>query len=92
MTTRGKIVCSSDIGLAQYQLCQGNNMFSLTDEQRKQVSEWWKNHKCYKRYAGAIGGSMTYCFTPTGLGVVEIVKCSFPDCNEELNLTNYDDW
>lgn len=67
-------------------------MFSLTQEQHQKVGEWWKNHKCRTRDAGAIGGAITYCFTPTGLGVVEIVKCSFLDCNEELNLTNFDDW
>ena len=67
-------------------------MFSLTDEQCNKVMKWWKNHKCYKRYAGACGGALTYIFTPTTLGTVEKVRCEFPDCREEFDITEYGDW
>ena len=41
-------------------------------------------------YAGAIGGRLTYSFTPTGLGTIVVVKCGLTD--EELDLTEYDLW
>jgi len=70
--------------------------FSYTDEELDQIHEWVKNHKCtleedpnfpgYKK-VGAIGGEITYSFTPTGLGMISKVKCT---CGAELDLTNYD--
>lgn len=39
-------------------------------------------------YGGAIGGGVTYCFTPTSLGTVFIVQA----WGQELNLTDYDSW
>ena len=39
-------------------------------------------------YMGTIGGGLTYCFTPTSLGV--IFKAKFLDF--ELDLTDYDSW
>jgi hypothetical protein len=39
-------------------------------------------------YEGAIGGGITYSFTPTSLGVV--VKVKYGD--KELDLTDYDMW
>jgi len=71
-------------------------MFELTDAQWIQASEFSRNHKCpieldefgYKKM-GAIGGGLTFCFTPTGLGNIEVVKCA---CGAELNLTEFDKW
>lgn len=64
--------------------------FTLTEEELKKVSEWRnKGHNCKLTNVGAIGGKLTYCFTPTGLGVIFEVKCA---CGEKLNLTNYDEW
>lgn len=41
-------------------------------------------------YAGAIGGELTYSFTPTSLGTV--VKVTNGLTNETLDLTDYDSW
>lgn len=41
-------------------------------------------------YSGAIGGSRTYIFTPTSLGVIVIVRHGIT--NAELNITNFEDW
>lgn len=38
---------------------------------------------------GAAGGSLTYKFIPTGLGVITIVVHAL---GEELDLTDYDSW
>jgi hypothetical protein len=41
-------------------------------------------------YGGAIGGSTTFLFTPTSLGVVVKVRDSFT--GEEIDVTDYEDW
>jgi len=41
-------------------------------------------------YYGATGGVLTYCFTPTSLGV--IVKVRHGATSEELDLTDYESW
>ena len=46
---------------------------------------------CWKNgfpYGGAIGGGVTYMFTPTSIGVVEKVE----SYGKELDLTEYDLW
>lgn len=39
-------------------------------------------------YEGAIGGGLTYSFTPTGLGIIFVVKYG----EERLDLTDADNW
>lgn len=63
--------------------------FVLDDSEMKQVYEWSYNHNCTVTDVGAIGGRLTYQFTPTGLGDIQEVICA---CGEELNLTNFEDW
>jgi hypothetical protein len=41
-------------------------------------------------YYGAIGGELTYCFTPTSLGDILIVKHS--GTKAELDVTPYHEW
>lgn len=41
-------------------------------------------------YQGPIGGGVTYCFTPTSLGVIFKVKETMT--GKELDLTDYDLW
>ncbi len=60
--------------------------FELTEEQYGKYEEW-ADH-C-DTYAGAIGGRLSFVFTPTGLGTCLQVKCI---CGEKLELTNTEDW
>lgn len=39
-------------------------------------------------YYGACGGALTYCFTPTSIGTIIVVKHG----QAEIDLTNYDAW
>lgn len=69
-------------------------MFELYDDEKEKLREWLKEHdkKCVLAVPmnqGAIGGRLTYCFTPTGLGAIVKVKCG---CGSEVTLTNFDDW
>ena len=60
-------------------------MFKLTEDQQEETKEWMHGHDCPIDYEGAIGGKITYNFTPTGLGVIERVSCS---CGSVLDLLN----
>jgi hypothetical protein len=62
--------------------------FSLTDDQMKKVTAWCKKHTTSAD--GAIGGTFTFSFTPTSLGVIERVKHN--PSGEELDVTEYDSW
>lgn len=64
-------------------------MFSLTQDQLHQATRWIKRHKCTIKEEGAIGGKITYCFTPTGIGMAESIKCA---CGQEKNLADYESW
>jgi len=74
-------------------------MFSLDKKQIQQIADWKRSHECSLRtnehgvkneiYVGAIGGAITYCFTPTGLGDCVEAQCA---CGEKINVTAYDEW
>jgi len=65
--------------------------FTLSAEQHKKYDEWRKekNKKEGEVYVGAIGGAYSFCFTPTGLGTMVVVKCAD---GTELDLTEYEYW
>jgi len=48
------------------------------------------SHKTGHPYTGAIAGGLTYSFSPTGLGTV--IKVKYALTNEEIDLTNYNEW
>ena len=64
--------------------------FSYDEEELKKYNKWMKKHnkKC-PLYGndGAIGGRITYSFTPTSLGLIKKIECG---CGEKLDLTDYD--
>jgi len=64
-------------------------MFTLTPEQVQRIEAWKDEHNRGK-YSGAIGGRYTYSFTPTSLGVIVKVRDNL--INEELDVTEYDEW
>ena len=53
--------------------------------------DWYKKHskKCKIKKKTAIGGRLTYSFTPTGIGCIVAVRCS---CGRELDLTDWKNW
>ncbi len=77
----------------------GNMQFDLTDDEVMKKADWLLAHNPKCRFyddgtqvsnpMGAIGGRLTYQFTPTGLGVIIVVKCA---CGESVDLTDYGSW
>lgn len=65
--------------------------FCLTEEEENKYRSWLKEHNkiCPIKYSGAIGGKISFLFTPTSLGVITQVICS---CREKINLTDYEGW
>lgn len=69
-------------------------IFEISDEKELEtLSKWFATHKCKFRddpsAAGAIGGSISYRFTPTGVGTCIEVSCS---CGAKIDITNIDNW
>lgn len=58
-------------------------------EARKAIAFQSKHNEC-DGSAGAIGGAVTYSFTPTGLGFIVVLRCSI--CKQEENVTDFENW
>lgn len=67
----------------------GATMFELTADQNKQAFNWVRSHPCTVTEHGAIGGAITYTFTPTSIGHIKKATCA---CGAELDLTDYELW
>ncbi|GMQ95321.1 MAG: hypothetical protein BMS9Abin13_434 [Patescibacteria group bacterium] len=68
--------------------------FSFGEKEKNKLSDWLKEHNKTCSFAdignqGAIGGRISYIFTPTGIGCVVEVKCA---CGEKVDITDYGDW
>ena len=73
--------------------------FTISDQDEQKINEWLDDHNKTCIYyddgskaehpCGAIGGRLTYDFTPTGLGSIIHVTCM---CTEALDLTEYTNW
>ena len=65
--------------------------FPISADEEEAIQDWIENHEKEKHYnpnrkfprGGAIGGSYTYCFVPTSIGVFGSIKCS---CGEEFTF------
>jgi hypothetical protein len=68
--------------------------FEILGEELRSFQQWNNDHKKVCTLLNgdtqpAIGGRLTFSFTPTGLGSAVSVKCA---CGEMHNCTNYDSW
>lgn len=71
-------------------------LFTLNENQYNRAVDFINVHDCKYRnedtgfsHVGAIGGSSTYSFTATSLGIVAVVTCA---CGVSLDLTDYESW
>lgn len=71
-------------------------MFTLTDEQKKKLSDWMDSLQpelakiMKKKWADSARGYYTYEFTPTGIGT--IVQVREFRTQKVIDLTEYDHW
>lgn len=73
-------------------------MFHLNEAQQAKLTAWSEEQDALtaakqgadEPYYGAIGGELTYSFTPTSLGVAVVVRHALT--KNEINLTEYDLW
>lgn len=68
--------------------------FEMTDIEAREASNWIKEHNktCVlikENIHAAIGGAITYTFTPTSLGMACGVRCA---CGESHECTDVSDW
>lgn len=68
--------------------------FHLYKEQSELIRKWVNEHNVQKHgspapYGGAIGGQITYKFTPTSIGIVVTVHCT---CGEAIDVSDYNNW
>ena len=63
-------------------------IFTIEDQEAVLAQEWITKHKCSIRgkYQGAIGGGITFCFTNTSIGQIQVVKCA---CGAKHYIDNH---
>lgn len=60
--------------------------YPISKDEKHEIANWMKRHdeETHKKASsGTIGGRYTYCFTPTSIGEVGIVRCS---CGAEFTF------
>lgn len=74
----------------QLRAAEKQNEFTLTEEEVQAIHEWQRKHNAEKHpdgYFGAIGGELSYQFTPTSIGMVGEVVCG---CGQHFAFRNLD--
>lgn len=66
------------------------DVFKLSEKEKERAIEFEKAHRHPSVNKGAIGGHISYTFTPTSLGNGVEIKCSI--CGHKQNITDYDIW
>jgi len=69
-------------------------VFNLSHKEREEFEIWNKKHKKKCKYCKpinqtAIGGRLTYMFTPNGVGYTLVIKCK---CGKEVDVTDNSCW
>ena len=64
-------------------------MFTLTQDQYLDAMSFVGLHQCGLTEQGAAGGRISYTFTDTNLGQIQMVICA---CGASKDLTDYSDW
>ena len=61
--------------------------FKLNQIESQRVKEFEENHRHPDIYKGAIGGHISYIFTPNSIGVGKSVRCGI--CDSIRDITDY---
>lgn len=63
--------------------------FTLDEAEEKRAAEFQELHRHKGENLGAIGGNISYMFTPTSLGTIAVILCA---CGHKLVLTDFSAW
>jgi hypothetical protein len=63
----------------------------MSEEELTKAKIWIEKHPCKHRGkgTGAIGGGISYIFSPTSIGTAITVRCY---CGGEYDVTDYGSW
>ena len=61
--------------------------FSLTDQEAMLAEVFSREHRHENMNKGAIGGHISYTFTPNAIGTSVVIRCNI--CDQEENITEY---
>lgn len=64
--------------------------FKLHDSEVEMAKAFEKEHRHPDVNKGAIGGHISYEFTPTSVGTAVFIKCNI--CHTNKNITDYNLW
>lgn len=64
--------------------------FKLNEKENELAEKFLQEHRHPEIYKGAIGGHISYIFTPTSISDAVSIRCSI--CDKEENITDYDTW
>ena len=64
--------------------------FKLFESEKKAAEKFLIEHRHPDVNKGAIGGHISYIFTPTSIGDAVSIRCNI--CNKEENITDYGTW
>lgn len=67
--------------------------FTLTKEQHDKLRAWIEENKFHEIYTGAIGGGLTYQFSPTSIGcAVNVYWMIGTKSEKSIDLSDYENW
>ena len=64
--------------------------FALSQTELEKLNKWLEERPKKDAYTGAIGGRLTYMFTPNNLGMTVKVKDELT--GDVVDLTDYSEW
>lgn len=65
--------------------------FKLNEAEQTAANDFIEKHlTCVKEHPTTIGGSISYTFTPTGVGTGVEIQCNI--CKTKTDITDYGNW
>ena len=73
--------------------CENDNLrnklarsFSISEQDNQLIQNWIMNHKTHPLKGGVSGGTFSYIFTPTSIGVCGAIRCNL--CGKEYTFND----
>ena len=73
--------------------CENENLrnelahgFSISEQDNQLIQNWIMNHNTHPLKGGVSGGTFSYIFTPTSIGIFGTIKCNL--CGKEYTFSD----